>query len=117
RPPEAGPDHSYSPTPVPAVNREVASQELREMRERTCQQRLAELRETPPDTQPQDVAKAAAAKAAKPSRHGGRAKPRTDHRGASERIAQRVARRTVGKLVSGTTANTQPVPIVTALKG
>src|SRR5699024_10563349 len=87
----------------------------REGRGRDGGETLTALR--PAETQPEDVAKAAAAKAARPSRHGGRSKPRTDHRGASERIAQRVARRTVGKLVSGTTANTQPVPIVTALKG
>jgi uncharacterized membrane protein YjjP (DUF1212 family) len=116
-PTASGPVHGSSPAPEAAGNPEVGSQALREMLERTRQQRLAELRETPAETQPEDVAKAAAAKAAKPSRHGGRSKPRTDHRGASERIAQRVARRTVGKLVSGTTANTQPVPIVTALKG
>src|SRR5699024_9924644 len=107
-PTASGPVHGSSPAPEAAGNPEVGSQALREMLERTRQQRLAELRETPAETQPEDVAKAAAAKAAKPSRHGGRSKPRTAHR---------VARRTVGKLVSGTTANTQPVPIVTALKG
>src|SRR5699024_3539816 len=112
-----GPVHGSSPAPEAAGDPEYGSPSLRVMLERTRQLRLAEMRETPAETQPDDVAKAAAAKEAKPSRHGGRSKPRTDHRGASERIAHRVARRTVGKLVSGTTSNTQPEPIVTALKG
>ena len=115
-PTEPGPVRGSSPGPVEGGNPEAGSQALRELLERTRLQRLAELRESSPEPQPEDVAKAAAAKAAKPER-GGRSKPRTDHRGASQRIAQRVARRTVGKLVSGTTENTQPVPIVTALKG
>ncbi|WGP05549.1 threonine/serine exporter family protein [Bacillus subtilis] len=116
-PTEPGPVRGSSPTPVSGGNPEAGSQALRELLERTRLQRLAELRESSPEPQPDDVAKAAAAKAAKPERSGGRSKARTDHRGASQRIAQRVARRTVGKLVSGTTENTQPVPIVTALKG
>lgn len=115
-PTEPGPVRGSSPGPVEGGNPEAGSQALRELLERTRLQRLAELRESSPEPQPEDVAKAAAAKAAKPER-GGRSKPRADHRGASQRIAQRVARRTVGKLVSGTTENTQPVPIVTALKG
>ena len=115
-PTEPGPVRGSSPGPVEGGNPKAGSQALRELLERTRLQRLAELRESSPEPQPEDVAKAAAAKAAKPER-GGRSKPRTDHRGASQRIAQRVARRTVGKLVSGTTENTQPVPIVTALKG
>ncbi|KAB1945545.1 threonine/serine ThrE exporter family protein [Brevibacterium linens] len=116
-PTEPGPVRGSSPAPVSGGNPEAGSQALRELLERTRLQRLAELRESSPEPQPDDVAKAAAAKAAKPERSGGRSKGRTDHRGASQRIAQRVARRTVGKLVSGTTENTQPVPIVTALKG
>lgn len=116
-PTEPGPVRGSSPAPVSGGNPEAGSQALRELLERTRLQRLAELRESSPEPQPDDVAKAAAAKAAKPERSGGRSKARTDHRGASQRIAQRVARRTVGKLVSGTTENTQPVPIVTALKG
>ena len=116
-PTEPGPVRGSSPAPVSGGNPEAGSQALRELLERTRLQRLAELRESSPEPQPDDVAKAAAAKAAKPERSGGRSKPRTDHLGASQRIAQRVARRTVGKLVSGTTENTQPVPIVTALKG
>ena len=115
-PTEPGPVRGSSPGPVEGGNPKAGSQALRELLERTRLQRLAELRESSPEPQPEDVAKAAAAKAAKPER-GGRSKARTDHRGASQRIAQRVARRTVGKLVSGTTENTQPVPIVTALKG
>ena len=116
-PTEPGPVRGSSPAPVEGGNPEAGSQALRELLERTRLQRLAELRESSPEPQPEDVAKAAAAKAAKPGRSSGRSKPRTDHRGASQRIAQKVARRTVGKLVSGTTENTQPVPIVTALKG
>lgn len=116
-PTEPGPVRGSSPAPVSGGNPEAGSQALRELLERTRLQRLAELRESSPEPQPDDVAKAADAKAAKPERSGGRSKPRTDHRGASQRVAQRVARRTVGKLVSGTTENTQPVPIVTALKG
>ncbi|WP_025780441.1 threonine/serine ThrE exporter family protein [Brevibacterium sp. VCM10] len=116
-PTEPGPVRGSSPAPVSRGNPEAGSQALRELLERTRLQRLAELRESSPEPQPDNVAKAAAAKAAKPERSGGRSKARTDHRGASQRIAQRVARRTVGKLVSGTTENTQPVPIVTALKG
>ncbi|WP_309132256.1 threonine/serine exporter family protein [Brevibacterium sp.] len=46
-----------------------------------------------------------------------RSKSKADQRGASQRVAQRVARRTVGRLVSGTAVNTQPIPIITALKG
>lgn len=42
---------------------------------------------------------------------------KAEQRNSSQRVAQRVARRTVGKLVSGTSVNTQPIPIVTALKG
>ncbi|RBP65539.1 uncharacterized membrane protein YjjP (DUF1212 family) [Brevibacterium sanguinis] len=49
--------------------------------------------------------------------NGAKAKTKSEQRGASQRVAQRVARRTVGKLVSGTSVNTQPVPIITALKG
>lgn len=116
-PTEPGPVRGSSPGPVSGGNPEAGSQALRELLERTRLQRLAELRESSPEPQLDDVAKAAAAKAAKPERSGGRSKPRTDHLGASQRIAQTVARRTVGKLVSGTTENTQPVPIVTALKG
>ncbi|WP_098730251.1 threonine/serine ThrE exporter family protein [Brevibacterium epidermidis] len=116
-PTESGPVRGSSPAPVEGGNPETGSQALRELLERTRLQRLAELRESSPEPQPEDAAKAAAAKAAKPGRSSGRSKPRTDHRGASQRIAQKVARRTVGKLVSGTTENTQPVPIVTALKG
>lgn len=116
-PTEPGPVRGSSPAPVEGGNPEAGSQALRELLERTRLQRLAELQESSPEPQPEDVAKAAAAKAAKPGRSSGRSKPRTDHRGASQRIAQKVARRTVGKLVSGTTENTQPVPIVTALKG
>lgn len=116
-PTEPGPVRGSSPAPVEGGNPEAGSQALRELLERTRLQRLAELRESSPEPQPEDAAKAAAAKAAKPGRSSGRSKPRTDHRGASQRIAQKVARRTVGKLVSGTTENTQPVPIVTALKG
>ncbi|WP_152346827.1 threonine/serine ThrE exporter family protein [Brevibacterium sp. CFH 10365] len=116
-PTEPGPVRGSSPAPVEGGNPEAGSQALRELLERTRLQRLAELRESSPEPKPEDVAKAAAAKAAKPERSVGRSKPRADHLGASQRIAQRVARRTVGKLVSGTTANTQPVPIVTALKG
>jgi uncharacterized membrane protein YjjP (DUF1212 family) len=118
-PPTApGPVRGSTPAAGANGNPEAGSQALRELLERTRLQRLAELREAPTGTPPDDVAKAAAAKAAKPSRSGGRAKPRTDHLGASQRIAQKVARRTVGKLVSGTTTtNTQPVPIVTALRG
>ncbi|SDS15074.1 Uncharacterized membrane protein YjjP, DUF1212 family [Brevibacterium siliguriense] len=116
-PSSPGPVRGSSPAPVEGGNPEAGSQALRELLERTRLQRLAELRESSLETQPEDVAKAAAAKAAKPGRSGGRSKPRTDHLGASQRIAQRVARRTVGKLVSGTTENTQPVPIVTALRG
>jgi uncharacterized membrane protein YjjP (DUF1212 family) len=118
-PPTApGPVRGSSPDTT-SGNPEAGSQALRELLERTRLQRLAELRDSPTDTQPEDIAKAAAAKAAKANKHnhGGRGKPRTDPLGASERIAQKVARRTVGKLVSGTTSNTQPVPIVTALKG
>ncbi|UVI35469.1 threonine/serine ThrE exporter family protein [Brevibacterium spongiae] len=117
-PPTApGPVRGSSPAPVNGGNPEAGSQALRELLERTRLQRLAELRDSSPDPKPEDIEKAAAAKAAKPERSVGRSKPRTDHRGASQRIAQSVARRTVGKLVSGTTPNTQPVPIVTALKG
>ncbi|MGC3022186.1 threonine/serine ThrE exporter family protein [Brevibacterium sp. FAM 24630] len=112
-----GPVRGSSPSPVVAGNPEAGSHALRELLERTRLQRLAELRESSPEPLPEDIAKAAAAKAAKSNRSSGRSKPRTDHLGASQRIAQRVARRTVGKLVSGTTTNTQPVPIVTALKG
>lgn len=96
---------------------EPGSPALRELLERTRLQRLQELRESPTGEIPRadETKAAAAAKAAKPS--PGRSKARTDNKGASQRIAQRVARRTVGRLVSGTSANTQPVPIVTALKG
>lgn len=116
-PTEPGPVRGSSPAPVSGGNPEAGSQALRELLERTRLQRLAELRDSSPEPQPEDIAKAAAAKAAKSERSGGRSKSRTDHLGASQRIAQKVARRTVGKLVSGTTENTQPVPIVTALKG
>lgn len=116
-PDEAGPVRGSSPAPASGGNPEAGSQALRELLERTRLQRLAELRDSSPEPQPEDLARAAAAKAAKAERGGGRSKSRTDHLGASQRIAQKVARRTVGRLVSGTTENTQPVPIVTALKG
>ena len=116
-PTEPGPVRGSSPAPVEGGNPEAGSQALRELLERTRLQRLAELRESSPEPQPEDVAKAAAAKAAKPGRSSGRSKPAPTTAVRLQRIAQKVARRTVGKLVSGTTENTQPVPIVTALKG
>ncbi len=89
----------------PVRNRErseAGSTALRELLERTRAQRLAELQST-----------------GAPKPRGPKAgKPRTDTTlGASQRVAQRVARRTVGRLVTGTSVNTQPVPIITALKG
>ena len=84
---------------------EAGSQALRELLERTRAQRLAELQ-----SQPQRTGNGRA-------RTQKQAKPRTDHLGASQRVAQRVARRTVGRLVTGTSVNTQPVPIITVLKG
>lgn len=89
----------------PVRNREqtqTGSTALRELLERTRAQRLAELQSTG----------APKPRGPKPG------KPRTDTTlGASQRVAQRVARRTVGRLVTGTSVNTQPVPIITALKG
>ena len=118
----ASPGPVRGATPA-AANPEVGSQALRELLERTRLQRLQELRDSPvgevaedPADQAAAVNAKAAAKAAKTASSKAKGN-RTDHRGASQRIAQRVARRTVGKLVSGTSTNTQPVPIVTALKG
>src|SRR5699024_10450095 len=54
-PTASGPVHGSSPAPEAAGNPEVGSQALREMLERTRLQRLAELRETPAGTQPEDV--------------------------------------------------------------
>lgn len=89
----------------PVRNREqtqTGSTALRELLERTRAQRLAELQN----------GGAPKPRGPKPG------KPRTDTTlGASQRVAQRVARRTVGRLVTGTSVNTQPVPIITALKG
>ena len=63
-PTEPGPVRGSSPGPVEGGNPEAGSQALRELLERTRLQRLAELRESSPEPQPEDVAKAAAAKAA-----------------------------------------------------
>ena len=104
----SGPEHG-------AQQAETGSSALQELLELTRQQRLQELREAPtgepaPETIGHSAATSQKTTTAKP-------KPKADVRGASQRIAQSVARRTVGKLVSGTSVNTQPVPIVTALKG
>ena len=69
-PTEPGPVRGSSPGPVEGGNPKAGSQALRELLERTRLQRLAELRESSPEPQPEDVAKAAAAKAAKPERGG-----------------------------------------------
>ncbi|WP_350269611.1 threonine/serine exporter family protein [Brevibacterium sp. CBA3109] len=94
---------------------EAGSQALQELLELSRQQRLQELREAPVgELKPDEVAHSGAKS---PKTTAAKSKPKAEARGASQRIAQRVARRTVGKLVSGTSVNTQPVPIVTALKG
>lgn len=119
-PTSPGPVRGSSPAPEPVSgNPEAGSQALRGLLERNRLARLQELRDAPTEPQPEDEAKAADAKATAKAAKNARAKPKvkTDHIGAAERIAQRVAQRTVGKLVSGTASNTQPVPIVTALKG
>ncbi|GAA1931559.1 hypothetical protein GCM10009689_08540 [Brevibacterium antiquum] len=104
----SGPEHG-------ANQAEAGSSALQELLELSRQQRLQELREAPTGAlKPEDVDPAGP----KTSRATtARSKPKADHRGASQRVAQRVARRTVGRLVSGASVNTQPVPIVTALKG
>ena len=102
-----GPEHD-------ANQGEAGSTALRELLELSRLQRLQELREAPAAEQPEDEGPSADRS---PKATTAKSKPRPDHRGASQRIAQRVARRTVGRLVSGASVNTQPVPIVTALKG
>lgn len=119
-PTSPGPVRGSSPAPEPVSgNPEAGSQALRELLERNRLARLQELRDAPTERQPEDQARATGAKAAAKAAKNARTKPKakTDHLGAAERIAQRVAQRTVGKLVSGSASNTQPVPIVTALKG
>ena len=93
---------------------EAGSTALQELLELSRHQRLQELREAPADEQPEEESPPAARS---PKTTTGKHKSKPDNRGASQRAAQRVARRTVGRLVSGTSVNTQPVPIVTALKG
>ncbi|MDN5807146.1 MAG: threonine/serine exporter family protein [Brevibacterium sp.] len=104
----SGPEHG-------AKQAETGSSALQEMLELTRQQRLQELREAPTGQLKSDETGSDGAKS--PTTSTAKSKPKADHRGASQRIAQRVARRTVGRLVTGTSVNTQPVPIVTALKG
>lgn len=104
----SGPEHG-------ANQAEAGSSALQELLELSRQQRLQELREAPTgDLTSEDVSPAGPRS---PKATTAKSKPKADHRGASQRIAQRVARRTVGRLVSGASVNTQPVPIVTALKG
>lgn len=104
----SGPEHG-------ANQAEAGSSALQELLEISRQARLQELREAPTGALKTDEVSHSGAKS--PKRTTAKSKPKAEARGASQRIAQRVARRTVGRLVSGTSVNTAPVPIVTALKG
>ncbi|WP_231442827.1 threonine/serine ThrE exporter family protein [Brevibacterium zhoupengii] len=104
----SGPEHGTNKA-------EAGSSALQELLELSRQQRLQELREAP--TGELKSGEDSPAGARSPKTTTAKAKPKAEQKGASQRIAQRVARRTVGRLVSGTSVNTQPVPIVTALKG
>lgn len=104
----SGPEHGTNKA-------EAGSSALQELLELSRQQRLQELREAPTGQLKSDEDSPAGASS--PKTTTAKSKPKAEHKGASQRIAQRVARRTVGRLVSGTSVNTQPVPIVTALKG
>ncbi|MCF2587001.1 threonine/serine ThrE exporter family protein [Brevibacterium sp. UCMA 11752] len=104
----SGPEHGTNQA-------EAGSSALQELLELSRQQRLQELREAPTGALKSEDVDPAGPKT--PRATTARSKPKADHRGASQRVAQRVARRTVGRLVSGASVNTQPVPIVTALKG
>lgn len=104
----SGPEHG-------ANQAEAGSSALQELLELSRQQRLQELREAPTGAPKSADVDPAGPKSAKATT--AKSKPKADQRGTSQRVAQRVARRTVGRLVSGASVNTQPVPIVTALKG
>ncbi|GAA1551714.1 threonine/serine exporter family protein [Brevibacterium picturae] len=104
----SGPEHE-------ANQGAAGSSALQELLELSRQQRLQELREAPTGELKTDEAGPAGGQS--PKTTTAKSRPKSDSRGASQRIAQRVARRTVGRLVTGASVNTQPVPIVTALKG